>query len=346
MYSFEVTASQKALKPDGQINGPGWSRRPFWDYSRKDIKASPLRIKEWDYYAVYSHKHRFWITTTFSDLGYLGLFAIAFVDISRGSWTQVDKITSFPLGKYHLPPHSKDHEIAMSSNILRIACSRKEERRRILCGAPGLKAEGHNEGLDADITCIQTEGHESINILTSWESNRKAFYLNEKVNCMRVSGTVRLGEEVYELTPDESVAVLDWGRGRWTYQNRWYWASASTFIDSVPVGFNFGYGFSDRTDVTENAIFYDNILHKIDRVSFEIPSDSYTDPWKITSNDKRVDLTFIPVVDRNTQSNFLIIKSVQHQVFGHFSGSLVLDDNTTVQVDKMPGFAEDVFNRY
>jgi len=346
MYSFEVKGPTPALQQNGEITAPGWARRPYWDYDRKKIKASPLRIKEWDYYAIYSHRHKFWITTTFSDLGYLGLCAIAFIDLNNNSWAQIDTMKAFPLGRYKLPPHSKDHEVAMADSKLRIAYSRKEERRRILCGAPSLQITDQIYGLDADLTCIQTDGHESMNILTSWESNRKAFYLNEKVNCMRVNGTVRLGDKEFELTPDESVGVLDWGRGRWTYQNRWYWASASSFIDDIPIGFNFGYGFSDRSQVSENAISYDNILHKIDTVTFTIPSNSYLEPWKIDSNDGRVDLTFTPLVDRNTKSNFILIKSIQHQLFGHFSGTVILDDNTKLPIDKMPGFAEDVFNRY
>ena len=346
MDPFEVNQTTKALKKSGEITKAGWSRRPYWEYNRKDIKGGGLKIKEWDYYAIYSHKHKFWLTTTFSDLGYLGLFAIAFVDYNNKTSTQVDTLIPLPLGKYKLPPHSKDYEVAMSNSTLRIAYSRKEERRRILCASPTLHAQGYEKGLDADITLVQPADMESINILTSWEKNRKAFYLNEKVNCMRVSGKVRVGETIYELTPDESVAVLDWGRGRWTYQNRWYWASASTFIDSVPVGFNFGYGFSDRSKVSENAIFYNNTLHKVDKIAFDIPKTSYTDKWNITSNDNKVNLTFTPIVDRHSKSDFLIIKSVQHQVFGHFSGTLILDDNTHLKVSHMPGFAEDVFNRY
>lgn len=341
----EITKEGELLNKKGELSEIGWSRRPQLRYSRKAVKSSPLGIKEWDYYAIYSHKHQFFLTTTFSDLGYLGLFAIAFIDMKKGKWYQQDSMKPFPLGHLGLPPHSGDYEVAYSHKNLRIAYSRRDERRRILCGAPNLEIGGV-KGVEADLTLIQSPEMESINIATSWRENRKAFYYNQKINCMGVSGTVRINDTTYSLTPDESVATLDWGRGKWTYQNRWYWASASGFTNSTPIGFNLGYGFSDRSEVTENVIFYKNKIHKLDQVDFIIPPESYEKEWKITSNDKRIELTFTPVTDRATKSDFFIIKSVQHQVFGHFDGYMILDDGIKIPINHLAGFGEDVFNRF
>ena len=345
MKQKEITHEINLLNKKGEISEIGWARRPYWIYSRDTIKASQLRIKEWDYFAIYSAKHQFFLTTTFSDLGYLGLFAIAFIDMKSGLWKQEDAMKPFPLGRLGLPPHSGNYEVAYANKKVRIAYSKRDERRRLLCGAPTLEVNSL-KGLEADLTMVQPPSAQSINIATSWEENRKAFYYNTKINCMGVSGTVRLGENVYELTPDEAVATLDWGRGRWTYQNRWYWASASGFTNSTPIGFNLGYGFSDRTQVSENALFYNNKVHKLDEIEFIIPQDSYEDKWQITSSDKRIELTFTPVADRATKSDFFFIKSVQHQVFGHFDGYMILDDGIQVPIEHLAGFAEDVFNRF
>ncbi len=345
MKQHEVKKEIELLNKDGLLNEVGWARRPYWKYSRDAMHASKMSIKEWDYFAIYSHKHQFFLTTTFSDLGYVGLFAIAFIDMKTGNWRQQDALKPLPLGRLGLPPHSDDYQVAYSNKNLRIAYSKRDERRRILCGAPFIELQA-SKGLEADLTVVQPLKMESINIATSWPENRKAFYYNQKINCMGVSGTVRLGDTTFELTPDEAVGTLDWGRGRWTYQNRWYWASASGFKDSVPIGFNLGYGFSDRSEVSENALFYDNKIHKIDQIEFHISEEGYEKPWKVTSNDKRIHLTFTPVADRATESNYLIIKSVQHQVFGHFDGYMVLDDGIEVPIEHLAGFAEDVFNRF
>jgi hypothetical protein len=68
--------------------------------------------------------------------------------------------------------------------------------------------------------------------------------------------------------------------------------------------------------------------------------------WKFTSNDDRLQLDFTPLVDRNSALNLGIIKSIQHQVFGYFSGKVALDDGSVLQLNNFLGFAEDVLNHY
>jgi len=55
-------------------------------------------------------------------------------------------------------------------------------------------------------------------------------------------------------------------------------------------------------------------------------------------------MDFEPIIDRNSKVNLLIFKSIQHQVFGYFTGKVILDDGTEVKVDKLLGFAEKVIN--
>ena len=121
--------------------------------------------------------------------------------------------------------------------------------------------------------------------------------------------------------------------------------------DGSKLGFNFGYGFGDTSAATENMIFYNGKAHKIDRVDFNIPGDlegnpQYMENWHFTSNDDRVDLYFTPIYDRHTGTDFKIIKMLPHQVFGLFSGTLVLDDGTKIIITDELGFAEKVHNKW
>ncbi|MDD3997005.1 MAG: DUF2804 domain-containing protein [Sphaerochaetaceae bacterium] len=342
----EVTEVQDLLGQNGKIIEQGWARRPVWKYSRNAIRAPKLAIKEWDYYAIVSHEHDLYVTATFSDLGYAGLFALAFIDLKQKTATQVDAIKLLPLGKLGLRSDSNDHSISWMNERLRLAFSRQGQKRRILAASPQMKLPDGSSGLDIDVTLTQPESFESMNIATSWEQNRKAFYLNEKVNCMNAEGTIRVGNRTIQLQNGEAFGTLDWGRGRWTYKNRWYWSSLSTSIEGIPFGFNIGYGFSDRSVASENVLFYDSIVHKLDQVTFEIPQDDYMKPWKFTSSDGRFEMDFKPLVDRSSRMNLLLVKSVQHQVFGTFSGKAILDDGKVITLDEVYGFAEDVYNRY
>ena len=341
----EVTKTQNLLNNGGEIAEEGWARRPVWRYDRHYIKAPKWRIKEWDYYSVMSHDHKFSLCVTFSDLGYAALFALAFIDLERGEVAQIDAVKLFPRGKLGLQPHSGDYSVGWANKKFRIALSRKGDKRRIMVGAPSLTLPNGSVGLDADLTLEQPKNLESLNIATSWEKKRRAFYLNEKINCMPTTGRMRLGERNITLKADESFGLLDWGRGVWTYTNRWFWSSASGLLDERTFGFNLGYGFSDRTPASENVIIYDNKIYKLEEINFEIPSN-YTDRWKITSNNQRFEMTFDPVVDRRTETNLLVVKSDQHQVFGYFNGYATLDDGTKLLVKNFPGFAEDVYNRF
>lgn len=63
---------------------------------------------------------------------------------------------------------------------------------------------------------------ESIVICTPFEK-KAHFYYNQKINCMRAQGTVKIGSNEYPFEKDSAFGVLDWGRGVWTYHNTWYW---------------------------------------------------------------------------------------------------------------------------
>jgi len=161
---------------------------------------------------------------------------------------------------------------------------------------------------------------------------------------MPARGTITVGGREYGFGADADFGVLDWGRGNWTYKNRWYWGSASGLLSGDPLGWNLGYGFSDRTAATENMVFYRGKAHKLDEIVFELDTGNYLAPWKVTSNDGRFEMDFTPIVDRHSRTNLGVIKSIQHQVFGHFSGTIVLDDGQALTIEHFLGFAEDVLN--
>ena len=202
-------------------------------------------------------------------------------------------------------------------------------------------------GVDDEVTILAAE---SMVIVTPYKDHPEAFYYNQKINCMRVSGSIKYKEKEYVCTPDETFAVLDWGRGVWTYDNTWYWGSASGLADGVPFGFNIGYGFGDTSAASENVLFCDGKIHKLDRVTFSIPEkdgkDDFMSPWTFTSSDGRFEMSFTPVMDRSAKVDLKLICSDQHQVFGRFSGTAVLDDGRKLEIRDLMGFAEKVRNKW
>jgi hypothetical protein len=356
MAQMEITGPRELLGGDGRLVEEGWARKPFWRYDRSKVAASPWRLKEWDYYYVISHDSKYGITFTMSDLGYLGLFSVAWLDLASGKVAQSQDMTFLPFGKTGFSEASEETDLRHEGANLTIAFSVRNGERRITASCPGFVAPDGSKGLEADLLLVQPLDADSMNIATSWKENRKAFYYNRKINCMPASGTVRLGSRSYNFKPETSFGGLDWGRGVWTYKNRWYWGSASGLLDGVPFGWNIGYGFSDRSPASENMLFYGGRAHKLEEVSFRIPGGSssaqgssssalnYLAPWKFESSDGRFEMDFQPLVDRSSSTDLLLIKSIQHQVFGYFTGQVILDDGRPLKVERFLGFAEDVLN--
>ena len=73
----------------------------------------------------------------------------------------------------------------------------------------------------------------------------------------------------------------------------------------------------------------------------------YLEPWHVTDDEGRLDLTFTPTIDRCDLMDIAhVLISDQHQVFGTFSGFVRLDDGSTLELSELRGFAEHVHNRY
>ena len=191
---------------------------------------------------------------------------------------------------------------------------------------------------------------DSMVIATPYKESKVHFYYNQKINCMPASGKVEFDTKEYIFDEKNSFGTLDWGRGVWTYKNTWYWGSASGLYEGKRFGFNIGYGFGDTSNASENMLFYEGKGHKLSQVTFNIPQkdgkDDFLSPWTFTSDDGRFEMDFVPVMDRAANTDFIILGSNQHQVFGRFSGKAILDDGRIIEIKDFLGFAEKVANKW
>jgi hypothetical protein len=342
----EIKTPRELLDETGRINGEGYAVLPHWRYRRSRVRAPWWRVKEWDYYAVLDQDSGFGVTITASDLGYVGLFALCLVDLASGRWEQVDTLTVMPAGRTGFAETADgDNRVRFRDNKLYLELIRDGERRILRFASEAFRRLSDG-AVSGEISLRQPSGKPRMAIATSWKVNRRAFYYNQKINCMPAEGYVRIGSVEHPFSSPGSFGTLDWGRGNWTYRNRWYWASASGMLEGVPFGFNLGYGFSDRSPASENMLFFNNLPHKLEDVEFRMDCSDYMKPWLFTSSDGRFEAEFTPALDRRSRTDLLLIKSVQHQCFGHFSGTAVLDDGSRLNFDRLPGFAEDVYNRW
>ena len=340
----EILRSAPLLNVSGDLAEPGWARSLLPVYRRSDIRVSPMRIKEWDYYLI-TDGH-VGLALTIADNGYMGLDSVSFLDFDEG-WEQTKSpMRLFPMGKTGLPESSADGASEIARGGYAMAFYHEDGARRLSFHMDRFLDGDAIEG----IVTLSGAPEESMVIATPFDKPGH-FYYNQKINCMRAEGWITLGKRRIELTPDRFFGVLDWGRGVWTYHNTWYWGSASGELDGVPFGWNIGYGFGNTAAASENVLFYDGRIHKLGTVEFHIPKDekgrnAYLNVWNFTSDDNRFYMDFTPVLDRSALTSAIIIKSDQHQVFGRFTGRVTLDDGTVLPVRDFFGFAEKVENKW
>lgn len=329
------------LDANGRLAQAGWATQELRRYDRARIGASALRIKEWDYYCILTD--RFALALTVADNGYLGFLGTSWMDLVAGTAINHGAVRALPLGRMKLPSSADRGDVVQQQGGVALAFRHEDGGRRLTFSAPGF--DGGKE-LSGDLRLDQPPMDRMV-IATPFRENPKAFYYNQKINCMPVSGAIVLGGETIQLTPDAAFAVLDWGRGVWTYDNTWYWGSASGLVEGRPFGFNIGYGFGDTSAASENMVFMDGRAHKLDRVEFVLPEGPLDGaPWQFTSNDQRFEMTFTPIVNRCERIDLGLFKTFQDQVFGRFSGTVVLDDGTVLTVRDLVGFAEKVRNKW
>ena len=108
------------------------------------------------------------------------------------------------------------------------------------------------------------------------------------------------------------------------------------------------YGITSPKQSSKFGPVIDEKAYKLEDVTFNIPKDEkgkykLMDKWTFTSKDGSINLEFTPIIDRKDCTDILVIKSLQHQVFGRFNGKIKIGEIEAEITDAI-SFAEVVTN--
>ena len=166
-----------------------------------------------------------------------------------------------------------------------------------------------------------------------------------KTAAMFCEGSVAWAGKSYDLRGIKALASVDWTAGYMRGETFWNWGSMSaTLVDGRRLGMNLAAGVNE-TGFTENALWLDGRLIKVDMVNFQFERYQPDSPWRMQSADGIVDLQFTPMGQRKEKINALLIASNFTQHFGVFEGEIRLDDER-IAIEKCWGFAEDHYARW
>ncbi|MDD4796856.1 MAG: DUF2804 domain-containing protein [Eubacteriales bacterium] len=335
----------RLLNAKGHLAQAGYATSLVKDYVRRDIRAGKLRIKEWDYYLITNGVYA--VALTLADNAYMGLAGASVLRFDQPQDRTASVTRPLTLGSVGMTATSAAGEELFNWGRVRGRFVTLGKDRHLR-----LHMENFDGNQPFDAHFILTDPpQDTMVIATPFADKPKAFYYNQKIIGMTAQGEATVGGETISFSPKDSLALLDWGRGVWVYESTWYWSAASGYIDGKKFGFNLGYGFGDTSAATENMLFYDGKAHKLEHVSFGIPTaedggDDFLKPWHFTSSDDRFDAVFTPVLDRHGATSIGPLLSDPHQVFGHFDGRAVLDDGTVIPLTHFFGFAEKVHKKW
>lgn len=341
----EILEPGNLLSPLGNLAQIGWGRQPYLDCNLDDLHFYPikslqfLRVKRWDYYAVFTP--RMFFSATIADLGYAGNIFVYLLDYDKNLFHEEGLV--IPLGRgVILPRNSTSGTTKFKNNNASLCFEANGESRSISIDWPAFHEA---RGISAEIMFSCPASHESMSIVIPFSEKR--FYYNRKINCMPAVGTITYGGDEEKLVASTSIGSLDWGRGVWPYRSFWNWASSSGFLpDGRTIGLNLGNGFGDLSQATENCVILDGLLQKLDDVDFIYNPKKFMTPWQFRSNDNRLKLEFIPFKERTAVTNLGIIHSVVHQLFGRYNGQFTTDEGETIQIQDIVGFAEEHYARW
>jgi Domain of unknown function (DUF2804), C-terminal/Domain of unknown function (DUF2804), N-terminal len=161
----------------------------------------------------------------------------------------------------------------------------------------------------------------------------------QKVAGVPARGGVKGELGTFDLEAANAFAHHDFTVGHLRRETYWHWACFSGIASGgEALGLNLSCGVNE-TSFTENCIWSDGRLIKVDTVLFEFNPDDLDQPWRVSSYDKKIDLTFTPSGAYRAHQNALIAATDFHQMFGTFDGVIRTPDKD-IEISGMHGFAE------
>ena len=198
-------------------------------------------------------------------------------------------------------------------------------------------------GTQIDATIDETTGYQPLALCT--RAGYQGWTYTQKSAARVCNGEVRWRDSVYDLKNLNTLAAVDWSAGfmrRETFRN---WGSLScTLEDGRRLGMNLAAGVNE-TGFTENALWLDGRLIKVDMTDFLFDRHHPTHSWAMRSADGMIDLHFEPKGKRQEKINAVLIASNFKQYFGLYHGEIHLPGET-IRLSGVWGLAEDHYARW
>jgi len=335
MPQTELTETIPALDDFGRPQNFGWARSPVFVYDHSLLMAPRRSITESDRYILFSPTHS--VVIELLDDGYLGYICMTVASMKDKKRSTQTFRTPFSLGSFNLPGNSELDSIKFKQRKNLVNFAVMDKGIRII--KVDIPKFGRKRNIRGEVVLTPPPEAESLVTHMPWRGRENAFYCSRRSPWYTVEGVIQVGSAELIFTHGNGWGIFDWNRGVRPRKDLRFWAGGCGHYADRQVGFSVGHNSADSSLGTENAFFLDGKLHKLDQVTFHIPSNRRV-PWRFTSNDSRLEMSFLPHQERDENRQMFFYSLKRRQLIGSFSGRATLDDGSEFEFNDITGFAE------
>lgn len=161
---------------------------------------------------------------------------------------------------------------------------------------------------------------------------------------LAVQGALEWKGRRLDLADVDALGHHDFSAGFMRRETFWNWACLSGRAGGHRIGLNLSCGVNE-TGFTENCFWIDGHLVKVDLARFDFDRRDLLQPWRVWSEDGKVELRFTGLGQHRETLNAGLVASRFRQLFGRFDGELRTADGV-LSVQGLPGFVEDQYIKW
>ncbi len=333
--NHEVKQKRNALKPDGSLAERGYATRMNFIYNKECVKGFPFKLKEWNFYQFQNGDYV--VQMTLGHLTYIGQVCVNLINIRTGEKQSISAV--IPFAKFELDKNPEEPSVNEYKD------EKMHIRYEVTATKRVLTFKGQSEeykNVEVQLVAENDVNNDKLVIATPFEKPTQ-FYLNYKENYYKTEGFVAFDDIRADF--NGATGVFDWGRGVWPYTHEWYWGTLTGWIGDSEFGFNIGWGFGDLSHATENIFFYKKKGYKLGKLIHEWDNNNIMKPQHIHDPENKLDMTFTPFFNHETENKFVVIDTHCDQIYGTFAGTIQTEEGL-VEFDGLVGFIEHAVNRW
>ncbi|WP_303291390.1 DUF2804 domain-containing protein [Marinobacter sp. SS5-14b] len=332
---------QKLIDPKGRIS-PGLISGPVDVINYRDYDLRTVMDKPRSRFARHWRFNQFQFVSAMAPGWVFGMAIVDLKLVSSGFFYLFDFETgqmfeqSFmqPLARQtSIEPYPESGHARFSKGEVSLSIEPATGGRNIRVSAPGR--------IQVDLELTDTS--EPLRLVCPAGYNGWVF--TRKSAGLPVQGEVRWGQQVWR-TDDDTRGSVDWSCGFMRRETAWNWAClAGVAGDGTSVGLNLAAGVNE-TGLTENALWLNGRCIKLGAARFQFDRYQPGTDWRVTTEDGKIDLTFVPSGVRKERLNAWILASNFRQFVGTFEGTVKDDSGKKIPVAGLRGLMEDHFARW